>query len=62
MLDYIDTEESNLKNKDIREILGISRIQAFRLLQNLATLGFLKLEGKGRGARYVSVENASLFS
>ena len=53
---------SAMANADVREIFGISRIQAFRLLQNLVTLGFLKLDGKGRGARYVSVENASLFS
>jgi ATP-dependent DNA helicase RecG len=47
-----------VRNKDVREIFGISRRQAFRLLQKLVTLGLLELEGKGRGARYVPVENA----
>lgn len=47
-----------VQNKDIREIFGISRRQALRLLQNLATLGLIELEGRGRGARYVPVENA----
>lgn len=47
-----------VQNKDIREIFGISRRQALRLLQNLATLGLIELEGRGRGAGYVPVENA----
>jgi predicted HTH transcriptional regulator len=42
-----------VKNEDIRKALGISRIRAFRLLQSLTEHGFLKKEGKGRGARYV---------
>ena len=49
-----------VQNKDIREIFGVSRLQAWRLLQRLVALGLLKLKGKGRNARYVHVENASL--
>jgi ATP-dependent DNA helicase RecG len=51
-----------VKNKDIREMFGISRLQAWRLLQRLVALGVLKLEGKGRSARYVRGENAALLS
>lgn len=51
-----------VQNKDVREILGISRLQAWRMLQKLVALGLLKLERKGRNARYVRLENASLLS
>lgn len=51
-----------VQNKDIREIFRVSRLQAWRLLQRLVALGLLKLEGKGRNARYVHAENASLLS
>ena len=42
-----------LRNEDVREALNVTREQAKRLLQQWATLGLLKLVGKGRGARYV---------
>jgi len=48
-----------IQNKDIREVLGISRLQAFRLLKSWVDLGLLEIEGKGRGARYVLRRNAS---
>jgi predicted HTH transcriptional regulator len=49
-------ERGFVKNEDIRRVLGISRLRAFRLLQSLTERGFLKREGKGRGARYVPSE------
>ncbi|MBC8248586.1 MAG: putative DNA binding domain-containing protein [Anaerolineales bacterium] len=51
-----------VQNKDVREIFKVSRLQAWRLLQKLVALDLLKLEGKGRNARYVHVENVSLLS
>jgi len=48
-----------IQNKDIREVLGISRLRAFRLLKSWVDLGLLEIEGKGRGARYVLRRNAS---
>lgn len=55
-------QKGYVRNKDVREVFGISRLQALRLLQRLVALGFLRLEGKGRGARYMPGENASLSS
>jgi len=49
-------EKGFVKNEDIRKALGISRIQAFRLLQRLTEQGFLRKAGKGRGAHYVPDE------
>lgn len=49
-------ERGFVKNEDIRRVLGTSRLRAFRLLQSLTERGFLKREGKGRGARYVPSE------
>jgi len=51
-----------VQNRDIREMFGVSRLQAWRLLQRLVALGVLKMEGKGRSARYVRAENAALLS
>ncbi len=59
-LEPILHEKGYVKNEDVRRAFGVSRIQALRLLQHLAELGFLKKEGKGRGARYVAVQNASV--
>ena len=52
-LEPILNEKGYIKNKDVQQTLSFSRIQAFRLLQRLVELGFLKQEGKGRGARYL---------
>jgi ATP-dependent DNA helicase RecG len=46
-------EKGFVKNEDIRRVFGVSRIRAFRLLQHLTERGFLRMEGKGRGATYV---------
>jgi len=48
-----------VRNEDVRQVLGVSRAQATRLLQDWVATGFLALLGKGRGARYVKKENAS---
>lgn len=45
-----------VQNRDVRELLGVSRLQAWRTLQRLVTLGLLRLERKGRSARYVRRE------
>jgi len=42
-----------LKNRDIREALGLSISQARKLAQKLVDLGFLTPEGEKRGRRYV---------
>jgi ATP-dependent DNA helicase RecG len=62
-IESIVREKGFVKNEDVRRALGISRMQAFRLLQRLTEQGFLKREGKGRGARYVpGGQNASASS
>lgn len=48
-----------VQNKDVREIFGITRLQAWRLLQRLAAFHLIKMEGRGRNARYVRAKNAS---
>jgi ATP-dependent DNA helicase RecG len=53
-------EKGYVKNEDVRRILGVSRAQATRLLQDWTAVGFLTLQGKGRGARYIRSKNASL--
>ncbi|MCK4727989.1 MAG: putative DNA binding domain-containing protein [Desulfobacterales bacterium] len=53
-------EKGYVKNEDVRQVLGVSRAQATRFLQDWAATGFLTLLGKGRGAQYVQKENASL--
>ena len=40
-------------NQDIREALGVSRRQAFRIATNLVDLGWMRAEGNRRGRRYV---------
>jgi ATP-dependent DNA helicase RecG len=49
-----------IKNEDVRQVFGVSRAQATRHLQDWVAAGFLTLQGKGRGARYVLKENESL--
>mgnify|MGYP005836619841 CR=1 FL=1 len=48
-----------VKNEDVRRILGVSRAQAKRLLQDWVATGLLILRGEGRGARYVRPLNGS---
>jgi ATP-dependent DNA helicase RecG len=43
-----------LKNADYRDMFGVTRIRAVRELGRLVEQGCLVLEGRGRGARYVS--------
>ncbi|MGB9887991.1 MAG: ATP-binding protein [Moorellales bacterium] len=58
-LEPILQERGYVKNEDVRRALGVSRIQAKRLLLDLAKQGLLKKEGEGRGARYVLAQNGS---
>ncbi len=51
-LEPILQEKGFVKNEDIRKALGLSRLQAFRLLQRFTEQGFLKREGKGRSTHY----------
>ncbi len=45
-----------VKNEDLRGVLKLSRVQAKWLFQKYLNLGLLKMEGQGRGARYVPTE------
>ncbi len=49
-----------IQNQDVRRELGLSRIQAYRLLEQWVSMGLLRKKGTGRGARYVLTENASV--
>ncbi|MDR7415278.1 MAG: ATP-binding protein [Armatimonadota bacterium] len=59
-LEPILHEKGYVKNEDVRRVFGVSRIQAFRLLQHLVEMGFLRKQGKGRGACYVAIQNTSI--
>lgn len=41
-----------ITSHDIQETLGVSRQQAYRVAKSLEEFGFLRAEGRGRGARY----------
>ena len=43
----------SLSNADYRRIFAVSRYAAARELRRLVEGGFLRMEGKGRGARYL---------
>ena len=47
--------EPPLANADVREIVLLDRQQVNRLIHELADDGHLRIEGHGRGARYVYV-------
>ncbi len=51
-LQAVLAERSRLTNADVRRISGYSRREALRLLADLKEQGFVKLEGRGRGAHY----------
>jgi ATP-dependent DNA helicase RecG len=54
-------QQGFLKNEDVRRVLGLSRLQAYRLLHRFVELGLLQLVGRGRRARYeLMAQNASL--
>ena len=44
---------ASLTNADYRRIFGVSRYSAARELRRLVESGLLRMEGKGRGARYL---------
>jgi ATP-dependent DNA helicase RecG len=48
-------ERGRLTNADVRRISGYSRTDALRLVRTLQTEGVLRMEGRGRGAHYVPV-------
>jgi predicted HTH transcriptional regulator len=45
-----------LKNADYRRLFGVTRLNAVRELARLVDEGYLRLEGRGRGARYIAGE------
>ncbi|MCK4255688.1 hypothetical protein KAX35_02275, partial [candidate division WOR-3 bacterium] len=45
-----------VKNADIRQSLGMSRLQASRLAQRLVDLGLLEMVGEKKGARYIKTK------
>lgn len=53
-------EQQFVRNQDVRKALSLSRLRATRLLQQWVSLGLLKMEGRGRGTRYIPVENESI--
>ncbi len=54
ILTYIK-ENDQITNKVYRELTGISQKQATRDLNELVNWGLLKVEGKGRGTRYIDI-------
>jgi Fic family protein len=48
--------QSILQNADFRALFSVSRIKAARELGRLVEEGYLRLEGKGRGAQYLPGE------
>jgi len=52
-------EKGYIQNQDVQKVLGLSRIQAYRLLEKWVMLGLLQPKGKGRGAHYAVTQNAS---
>ena len=46
-------ERGALTNSEIRRLTGLSRPAVVRLMQELREEGLAKLEGRGRGARWV---------
>ena len=47
-------EKGQVKNEDIRKILGVSQFSANRVARRLVALGWLKPEGGGRARHYIS--------
>ncbi|MEA3431656.1 MAG: hypothetical protein U9R01_03100 [candidate division WOR-3 bacterium] len=45
-----------VKNADIRQALGMSRLRASRLAQRLVDLGLLEMVGEKKGARYIKAK------
>ncbi len=52
-------ERGYIQNRDVRETLGLTRIQAYRLLQEWVSRGLLQKQGSGRGARYLPTKNVT---
>ena len=48
-------ERQHITRKDIEVVLGISQAQAVRILKNLVDAKILKIEGKGKNTKYVSL-------
>ena len=48
-----DNDLAPLANRDLRRITGLDRLQSWRLIQKLSEEGHVRIEGRGRGARYV---------
>lgn len=49
-----------IQNLDVRQTLELSRLQAYRKLDEWVGLGLLQRKGKGRGARYELTQNVSV--
>ena len=60
-LEPILKEKGYLTNQDVRRTLGVSRARAKKLLDRWVTGGWLKLEGRGRGARYKPSGNGTTY-
>lgn len=52
-LEKVLESQGYITNRDIQEILRVSRFQAVRIARTLVDQGFVELIGKGRGSKYV---------
>jgi len=48
-----------IRNRDVRRVHGLSRMQAYRLLEQWVASGFLQKKGRGRGSQYVLTKNVT---
>lgn len=48
-------QKGSLSRENVIELLNVTDSQAYRILKKLADAGKLKLEGKGRGSKYILV-------
>ena len=53
VLEVLIEKKGYVKNVDIRNALGISRLKAARLAKRLVDLGLLNMVGTRKGTRYV---------
>lgn len=60
LLEPILAQKGYVKNKDIREALGVSAVQARRIAEQLQLAGWLLAEGDKRGRRYLPKRELSI--
>ena len=53
LLEPILRTKGYLKNEDIRQVLGVSRLEARRIARKLVAMGWLEQRGQRRGSHYI---------